>query len=123
MEPLGERTVGGSEIFGALLKAEGESLGSSVDEQTEPDAAPIMEPAALPEPEARGTAQSGLEPADAQAVRDSIEKLAWDAFGPISEQLVREVVKKIEEIAWDVVPQLAEKIVQQEIKRLTKSDD
>ncbi len=123
VEPLGERTVGGSEIFGALLKAEGQSPGSSVDERTEPDAAPIMEPAALPEPEARGTAQSGLEPADAQAVRDSIEKLAWDAFGPISEQLVREVVKKIEEIAWDVVPQLAEKIVQQEIKRLTKSDD
>ncbi len=125
VEPLGERTVGGSEIFGALLQAADRSMGASLDEQTEPDADPVLEPVALPEaePATQGAVQSGLEPAQAQAVRDSIEKLAWDAFGPISEQLVREVVKKIEEIAWDVVPQLAEKIVQQEIRRLTKSDD
>ena len=115
VQPLGEQTQGGSEIFGELLEGEDRSMGASVDEQTEAD--PVPEAAAL------GTARSGLEPAEARAVRDSIEKLAWDAFGPMSEQLVREVVKKIEEIAWDVVPQLAEKIVQQEIKRLTKSDD
>lgn len=125
VQPLGEQTRGGSEIFGELLEGEDRSMGASLDEQTEPEADPVPEPAALPdaEPEPLSTARSGLEPAEARAVRDSIEKLAWDAFGPISEQLVREVVKKIEEIAWDVVPQLAEKIVQQEIKRLTKSDD
>ena len=117
VQPLGERTLGGGEIFGTLLEPEDRSMGAGIDEQTEPAAGPVPEPVAL------GTARSRVEPAEAQAVRDSIEKLAWDAFGPISEQLVREVVKKIEEIAWDVVPQLAEKIVQQEIKRLTKSDD
>jgi CheY-like chemotaxis protein len=99
---LGEQTMGGSEIFGDPLGTTAQSMGTTVDQRTEPDV-----PVAL----------------DAQALRDSIEKLAWDAFGPMSEQLVHEVVKKIEQIAWDVVPQLAEKIVQQEIRRLTHPDD
>lgn len=111
--PLGEHTMGGSEIFGDPLGTTGQSMGTTVDEQTEPD----VERPAVP------AAARGLDARDAEAMRDSIEKLAWDAFGPMSEQLVHEVVKKIEEIAWDVVPQLAEKIVQQEIRRLTQPDD
>ena len=52
------------------------------------------------------------------AIREVLEKLAWEAFGPLSEQLVREVVKKVEAIAWEVVPDLAERLLQDEIRRM-----
>ncbi len=55
---------------------------------------------------------------DVDAIREVLEKLAWEAFGPLSEQLVREVVQKMEAIAWEVVPQLAERLLQDEIKRM-----
>jgi hypothetical protein len=44
--------------------------------------------------------------------------VAWEAFGALSEQLVRQVVAKVEEIAWEVVPQIAERLIQEEIARL-----
>ena len=52
------------------------------------------------------------------AMREVLEKLAWEAFGPLSEQLVREIVQKMEAIAWEVVPQLAERLLQDQIKRM-----
>ncbi len=52
------------------------------------------------------------------AIHQVLEKLAWEAFGPLSEQLVREIVHKVEAIAWEVVPQLAERLIQDEIKRM-----
>ncbi len=55
---------------------------------------------------------------DVDAIREVLEKLAWEAFGPLSEQLVREIVQKVEAIAWEVVPQLAERLLQDEIKRM-----
>jgi CheY-like chemotaxis protein len=60
---------------------------------------------------------------DPNAVQQALEKVAWEAFGPISEQLVREVLKKLEEIAWEVVPQLAEQLVKEEIDRLKGGTD
>ena len=55
---------------------------------------------------------------DAELVQEVLEKLAWEAFGPLSEQIVREVVQKVEAIAWEVIPQLAERLIQAEIKRM-----
>lgn len=55
---------------------------------------------------------------DVDAIREVLEKLAWEAFGPLSEQLVREIVQKVEAIAWEVVPQLAERLLQDEIARM-----
>jgi hypothetical protein len=60
---------------------------------------------------------------DAEQLRESLERVAWEAFGPLSEQLVREVVKKVEEIAWEVVPQLTEQLIREEIARLKGEDD
>ena len=49
--------------------------------------------------------------------------MAWEAFGNLSEQLVREVVKKVESIAWEVVPQLAERMLQEEIDKLKRGSE
>ena len=62
-------------------------------------------------------------PVDAEQLRESLERVAWEAFGPLSEQLVREVVKKVEEIAWEVVPQLTEQLIREEIARLKGESD
>ena len=82
------------------------------------------------EPEVVEEALEELEPAapaveertetsfDAQTMNEVLEKLAWEAFGPLSEQLVREVVQKVESLAWEIVPQLAERLIQEEIKRM-----
>ena len=47
-----------------------------------------------------------------------LEKVAWDAFGPITEKIVREALAQIEQAAWEVVPKLAETLIQEEIRRL-----
>lgn len=59
----------------------------------------------------------------AQEVSATIEKLAWDAFGPLSEQIVSQVVRKVEEIAWEAVPEIAERLVRAEIERLKGEED
>ena len=51
-------------------------------------------------------------------LRDMLEKVAWDAFGPITEKIVREALAQIEQAAWEVVPKLAETLIQEEIRRL-----
>jgi CheY-like chemotaxis protein len=55
---------------------------------------------------------------DSKRLHESLEKVAWEAFGPLSEQLVGEAVRKIEEIAWDVIPQIAERLIREEIAKL-----
>ncbi len=73
-----------------------------------------------PVPTQTGPPASGspTSPVDARAMREVLEKLAWEAFGPVSEQLVRQVVEKVEAIAWDVVPQLAERLIREELERM-----
>jgi len=59
---------------------------------------------------------------DPRVVHESLEKVAWEAFGPLSEQIMQEVVKRVEAIAWEVVPQLAERLIREEIAQLKKSE-
>jgi CheY-like chemotaxis protein len=59
---------------------------------------------------------------DRDAVREMLEKIAWEAFSTLSEQVVQEVVKKVEAIAWEAIPTVAERLVREEIARL-KDDD
>jgi hypothetical protein len=78
-------------------------------------------PSFAPEP---ATAAAELDtpsgsPAMARAeLHDMIEKIAWDAFGPITEKVVREAIARIEQVVWEVVPKLAETLIQEEIRRL-----
>jgi len=51
-------------------------------------------------------------------VHETLEKVAWEAFGDLSERIVREAVQRIEQVAWDVIPRLAETLIREEIRRL-----
>jgi hypothetical protein len=69
---------------------------------------------------------SGREPAraavapmiDPTQLAQVVEKVAWEAFGALSEQVVGEVMKRVEAVVWEVVPQLCERLIQDEIARL-----
>jgi CheY-like chemotaxis protein len=71
--------------------------------------------AALSAPAAGG---SELPPQLRGQIHDTLEKVAWEAFGDLSERIVREAVERIEQVAWDVIPRLAETLIREEIRRL-----
>ena len=55
---------------------------------------------------------------DSTLLAQSVEKVAWEAFGSLSEQVVSEVLKRVESVVWEVVPQLCERLIREEIARL-----
>ena len=57
-----------------------------------------------------------------EEVHQSLERIAWEAFGDLSEQVVTQAVARIEEIAWETVPKLAETLIQEEIRKLGGED-
>jgi CheY-like chemotaxis protein len=75
-----------------------------------PAPGPAEAPAAEPAP--------ALSPRMREELHDAIEKIAWEAFGQLTEQLVKDAVERVERIAWEVVPQLTEALVKEEIRKL-----
>ena len=76
--------------------------------------------AAAPAPVAaalRGAAPE-LSGAMREQVHATIEKIAWEALGDVSERIVREAVARIEQVAWEVIPRLAETLIREEIRKL-----
>ncbi len=74
-----------------------------------PAAAPAAAaPAASPE----------LSAAMRASVHETLEKIAWEALGDVSERIVREAVARIEQVAWDVIPRLTETLIREEIRKL-----
>jgi CheY-like chemotaxis protein len=78
---------------------------------------PVHEPTArvaepAPSAHAPGAALGRTE------LHDALEKMAWEAFGPVAESLVRDAVERIERIAWEVIPQMAEAMIREEIRKL-----
>jgi CheY-like chemotaxis protein len=55
---------------------------------------------------------------DREALHAALEKVAWEAFGSISQELVEQFTRRIESILWEVVPALTERLVREEIARL-----
>lgn len=55
---------------------------------------------------------------DSAILSQTLEKVAWEAFGSLSEQVVSEVRKRVEAVVWEVVPQLCERLIREEIARL-----
>jgi hypothetical protein len=53
-----------------------------------------------------------------QDLHQHLEKIAWEAFGDLSDRIVRETLSRIEAIAWEVIPQMAETLIREEIRRL-----
>jgi len=78
------------------------------------DSAPVAEPTQPAAPRAGPV----LSPALRGELHDTLEKIAWDAFGQVTEKVVREAIARIEQVAWEVVPKLAETLIQEEIRRL-----
>jgi CheY-like chemotaxis protein len=79
---------------------------------------------AAPAPAAQPAVSAAALPAlDARVLREALEKVAWEAFGPLSEQIVRDVVARVEAIAWEVVPQLAERLIREEIAALKRESE
>ncbi len=122
------------------LSNDAEPLTMSQVEMLGPPTQPALQPEPEPEPVALVTPKGPVAAApealelsldtpvskearpDVAEVHAALEKVAWDAFGPVSEQIVRDAVRKIEEIAWEVIPQLTEKLIREEIARLKKDD-
>jgi hypothetical protein len=55
-------------------------------------------------------------------LHETLEKIAWEALGDVSERIVREAVARIEQVAWDVLPRLAETLIREEIRKLKGED-
>ena len=67
---------------------------------------------------------ASIEPELRQQLHDTLEKIAWESFGDLTEAIVRQSVERVEKIAWEVIPRMAETLIQEEIRRLkAKSED
>jgi CheY-like chemotaxis protein len=55
-------------------------------------------------------------------IQESLEKIVWDAFGDLSERVVKEVLERVEAVAWEVVPQMADVLIREEIRRLKEEE-
>ncbi len=55
-------------------------------------------------------------------LRETLERVAWEAFGDVTEQLVKDALERIEKVAWEVIPQMAETLIREEIRKLKASD-
>jgi len=59
-----------------------------------------------------------IEPQLRVEIHDTLEKIAWESFGDLTDAIVRQSVEKVEQIAWEVVPQLIETLVREEIRKM-----
>ena len=80
-------------------------------------AEPVLQPS--PEP----MAVESLSPPLQQEISETLEKIAWDAFGPVTEKIVQQALERVEQVVWEVVPQLAETLIREEIRRLKAGED
>jgi CheY-like chemotaxis protein len=78
---------------------------------------PAPAPVAAAAP-AAPAASPELSAALRDSVHETLEKIAWEALGDVSERIVREAVARIEQVAWDVIPRLTETLIREEIRKL-----
>ena len=67
--------------------------------------------------ERRPAARTPWLRSSAAQLHDTLEKIAWESFSSVTEQIVRQAVERIEAIAWEVIPQMAETLIREEIRR------
>jgi hypothetical protein len=51
-------------------------------------------------------------------LHETLERVAWEAFGQVTEKIVAQAVERVEAITWEVVPKLAETLILEEIRKL-----
>jgi len=87
---------------------------------------PAPEPVATPAEDApapSATSAPDLSPMAREQLHEALERIAWDAFSDVTEQIVKEALERIERVAWEVIPQMAEALIQEEIRKLKGEDD
>lgn len=65
-----------------------------------------------------GVALAEIEPRLREQIHDTLEKVAWESFGDVTEQIVRQALERVERIAWEVIPQMAETLIREEIRKM-----
>lgn len=118
--PAQHETAATEPSFGAELEPVEELFEAEIDAPVAPPPVPAIEPARV--------AAEVLVPSSAhieslrQDLHQHLEKIAWEAFGDLSDRIVRETLSRIEAIAWEVIPQMAETLIREEIRRLQDSE-
>ncbi|MGH2899072.1 MAG: hypothetical protein ACRDMZ_10400, partial [Solirubrobacteraceae bacterium] len=115
-----------AELEPDLLEAEPMSA-EPIREEPEPPRAPPAWPEPDPRPSMPVVTRTAVPEVmraaatpmiDSTVLSQALEKVAWEAFGSLSEQVVSEVRKRVEAVVWEVVPQLCERLIREEIARL-----
>jgi CheY-like chemotaxis protein len=90
------------------------SAAPDVSEAPEPP--PVV--AVAPQEASEESLAADLPPALRQQLRETLEKIAWEAFGDLADSLVKQTVERVEAVAWEVIPQMAEALIREEIRKL-----
>jgi CheY-like chemotaxis protein len=83
-----------------------------------PGAPPAVRPQAQPAARVADEALAQNGPALREQIHETLEKIAWEAFGNATETIVEQAVERLEKVAWEVVPKLAETLILEEIRKL-----
>jgi CheY-like chemotaxis protein len=121
--------VGEDPVYaGFTTPAQAEPIAVAVDGDAPADLAAELYPEPAPVEVADTPAAGIAEPAEAvmaaiepelrQQLHDTLEKIAWESFGDLTDAIVRQVVERVESIAWEVIPRMAETLIQEEIRRM-----
>jgi hypothetical protein len=81
-------------------------------------AAAAATPARAAGPISADAVLEALAPQLRAQLHDTLEKIAWESFSSVTEQIVRQALERVETIAWEVIPQMAETLVREEIRRM-----
>ncbi len=110
-----------------------EPIAVAVDEDAPADLAAELYAEPVPAEVAETPAASAAKPVDGlmaaigpelrRQLHDTLEKIAWDSFGDLTEAIVRQSVERVESIAWEVIPRMAETLIQEEIRRMKSETD
>jgi hypothetical protein len=65
-----------------------------------------------------GIALAEIEPQLREQLHDTLEKIAWENLGSVTEQIISQAIERIERAAWEVIPEMAETLIREEIRRM-----
>ena len=118
--PVARETAATERSLAAEPEPAAELFESELEAVAAPPPVPVIAPA-LPAVNLAVPSGAHLE-VMRQELHQHLEKIAWEAFGDLSERIVRETLSRIEAIAWEVIPQMAETLIREEIRRLQDSE-
>ena len=98
--------------IGATIDA---TIGATIGATNTARVLNIPAPAATASP---AGSRPDLTPVMRDRIHDTLEKVAWEAFADLSDDIVRQLMERVEQIAWEVIPQMAETLIQDEIRRM-----